>query len=93
MLPSTSITAANSSRVSKRNDSADRGGTALLLRGREVAEVLGVSRALAYRLMADGSLPVIRLGSGRSVRVPSAALITWIESRTRNSSPEQFEER
>jgi len=55
----------------------------LLLRGREVAEALGVSRALAYRWMADGTLPVVRFG--RAVRVPQAALRGWIARNTKES--------
>jgi excisionase family DNA binding protein len=52
----------------------------LLLRGGEVAKVLGVSRAMAYRLMQRGELPVVRIGS--CVRVPAEALRAWIDART-----------
>ncbi|OPZ80345.1 MAG: Helix-turn-helix domain protein [bacterium ADurb.Bin429] len=52
----------------------------LLLRGGEVAELLGISRALAYRWMSTGVLPVIR--RGRSIRVPRAALLRWIDEHT-----------
>jgi excisionase family DNA binding protein len=38
-----------------------------LLRGKEVAQILNVSKAFAYRLMAEGEIPTVRLG--RSVRV------------------------
>lgn len=48
----------------------------LLLRVTEVAEVLGISRATAYKLMADGTLPVVKIG--RSVRVPTDALQKWV---------------
>jgi len=51
-----------------------------LLRGREVAKLLGVSVALAYRWMQDGTLPVVRVG--RTVRVPRLACLRWIEQRT-----------
>ena len=53
---------------------------ALLLRGREVAEALGISRALAYRWMAGGVLPVVR--RGRALRVPTQALLHWIDQNT-----------
>jgi excisionase family DNA binding protein len=56
--------------------------TPLLLRGTEVAELLGISRALAYRWMAAGVLPTIRVRGSRSVRVPRGALLNWIEQRT-----------
>jgi excisionase family DNA binding protein len=50
-----------------------------LLRGTEVAEILGISRPRAYQLMKDGTLPVVRIG--RSVRVPSTELEKWIAAR------------
>ncbi len=55
----------------------------LLLRGPEVADALGISRALAYRWMAAEILPVVR--QGRSVRVPREALHRWIERNTRQA--------
>lgn len=56
-----------------------------LLRAREVAARLNVSRSAAYALMANGTLPVIKLGP-RSIRVPRRALDSWIEARTLASS-------
>ncbi len=56
----------------------------LLLKGGEVAELIGCSRALAYRLMQKGHLPVVRIPGGKAVRVPRAALVEWIRSNTRN---------
>jgi excisionase family DNA binding protein len=53
----------------------------LLLRPPEAAEVLGISRALAYRWAQDGTLPTIRVG--RAVRIPHDALVEWIDSRTK----------
>ena len=58
---------------------------ALLLRGREVAELLGCSRALAYRLMQQRTIPTVRLPGGRSIRVPRAALLEWIDKRTESA--------
>ena len=55
---------------------------ALLLRGPEVAEALGISRALAYRWMSNGTLPTIRVS--RSVRVPHDGLLRWVERNTKN---------
>ncbi len=52
----------------------------LLLRGTEVAHVLGISRALAYRWMATGILPTLK--RGRCIRVPAAALDEWIVRNT-----------
>lgn len=56
--------------------------TPLLLRGREVADALGISRALAYRWMSNGTIPTIR--HGRAIRVPRGALIAWIARNTQN---------
>jgi excisionase family DNA binding protein len=52
-----------------------------LLRGSEVAQALGVSRALAYKWMASGVLPTVR--RGRVIRVPQAALQAWIAKNTK----------
>jgi len=54
----------------------------LLLRGSEVADALGISRALAYRWMASGVLPTVRVS--RSIRVPREELMRWISARTNN---------
>jgi excisionase family DNA binding protein len=51
-----------------------------LLRATEVAEALGISKALAYRWMSDGTLPVTRYG--RTVRVSEGALLDWVKERT-----------
>ena len=59
--------------------------TKLLLRGPEVADSLGISRALAYRWMQTGVLPVVRVNG--SVRVPRMALLRWVESNT-NTLPD-----
>jgi excisionase family DNA binding protein len=54
----------------------------LLLRGGEVAALLGVSRALAFRWMQEGVLPTVRIPGARTVRVPTDALREWIEQNT-----------
>jgi excisionase family DNA binding protein len=48
----------------------------LVYRVSEVADLLKVSRTQVYRLMAAGTIPVIRVG--RAVRVPA----WWIEEKT-----------
>jgi excisionase family DNA binding protein len=55
----------------------------LLLRGGEVADALGISRALAYRWMQTGVLPTVRVS--RSVRVPHDGLLLWIQQNTQHS--------
>lgn len=49
----------------------------LLLRPVEAAEAMGVSRAKAYQLIAEGQIPSIRVGG--SIRVPVHALHEWVQ--------------
>ena len=53
-----------------------------LLRASEVQRELGISRATAYRMMADGTLPIYRFGgrNGRRamIRVSLQELRAWI---------------
>jgi excisionase family DNA binding protein len=51
----------------------------LLYRPAEVGELIGVSRARAYELIASGMIPSIRIGS--SIRVPADALRAWINQQ------------
>ncbi len=59
-----------------------------LLRATEVQQELGVSRATAYRLMTDGSLPVYRFGGRRGqramVRVSVKDLKQWLAAHRSN---------
>jgi excisionase family DNA binding protein len=51
-----------------------------LLKAREVAEILQISRAMAYTLMQRGEIPTVRIGKCRRVRPED--LIKYIESKT-----------
>ena len=53
----------------------------LLLRGEEVAQLLGCSRALAYIWMNAGVIPVLRIPGSRTVRCPKKLLEEWIAAR------------
>jgi excisionase family DNA binding protein len=54
-----------------------------LLRAKEVAERLSISRAQAYRLMASGTIPSIRLG--KLIRCRPETLQEWlVEQENRN---------
>jgi excisionase family DNA binding protein len=53
----------------------------------EAAEVLGISRTLAYELVARGELPHVRFG--RRVLVPRRALAQLVEGVDGASSSEQ----
>ncbi len=39
-----------------------------LLNAKEVAEILQISRAMAYHLMLRGEIPTVRIGKSRRVR-------------------------
>ena len=52
-------------------------GERLVLTVSEAAELLGISRAFAYELVARGELPVIRLGRRRLV--PRRALLALVD--------------
>ena len=39
-----------------------------LLKAIEIAEILNISRAFAYRLMKQGHIPTVRIGTARRVR-------------------------
>ena len=47
----------------------------IMLRPREVAELLSLSRSEVYRLIERGEIPAVRIGS--SVRVPRR----WVEEQ------------
>lgn len=47
----------------------------------EVGRRLQCSRSVAYQLIAQGTIPCVRMG--RSVRVPESALEAWIRSETK----------
>jgi len=52
---------------------------ALLLTVRDACGLVQVSRSVGYELINRGEWRVIRIG--RSVRIPRAALIDWIEQK------------
>jgi excisionase family DNA binding protein len=55
--------------------------TRILLRVHEAADMLGVSRAKMYELLAaNNEIPVVRVG--RAIRVPREALLAWIDQQT-----------
>ena len=48
----------------------------LLVRADRAAQLCDVSRSKLYQMLADGTLPYVRLG--KSIRVPVEALKDWI---------------
>jgi excisionase family DNA binding protein len=59
-----------------------------LLKGIEVAEILNVSNAFAYRMMAEGRIPTVKLG--RSVRVRPEDLQGFISESISQEPGQQF---
>ena len=60
--------------------------TIKLLKCPEVAEILSISKATAYLLVRDGTIPSVRFG-GKSVRVRPEDLEAFIE-KNKTEGPE-----
>lgn len=58
--------------------------TSQLLKATDVAEILNISRAMAYRLIQIGEIRAVRIGSARRVRMQD--LHEYIQT---NLTPEQ----
>jgi excisionase family DNA binding protein len=48
-----------------------------MFRPSEAADAIGVSRARCYELIAQGTIPSVRIGG--SIRIPVDALKQWID--------------
>jgi excisionase family DNA binding protein len=51
----------------------------ILYRPTEAADLIAVSRARCYELIAQGVIPSIRIGG--SIRVPADALRAWVDQQ------------
>jgi excisionase family DNA binding protein len=56
-----------------------------LLKIREVAEILKVSKSNVYKMINNGDLPTVQLGGGKSTRVRTADLLAFL-----NINPNTF---
>lgn len=56
-----------------------------LLKSEEIAQLLGVSKSFAYKLIRQGMVPSVRMG--RSVRVRQEDLDIFISSSVHGSKP------
>lgn len=56
-----------------------------LLKSDEVAEILKISRAMAYKLMQRGEIPSIKIGSAVRVRVED--LEKYVEQKAAQNVP------
>jgi excisionase family DNA binding protein len=71
------VTAESESAQARRPLATIVPGERLVFTVAEAGELLGISRAFAYELVARGELPVIRLG--RRIVVPKAALLAMVD--------------
>lgn len=55
----------------------------------EVAEMLGIGRSLAYRLVSEGRIPSIRIEGTRSRRVSAQGLEDWVAKQHEQSADER----
>ena len=55
-----------------------------LLKAEEIADLLGISKTYAYKLMAIGAIEVVRIG--RSVRIKPESLEKFINSHLQKST-------
>jgi excisionase family DNA binding protein len=51
----------------------------MLLRAAEAAKLLALGRTKVYELMANGSIPSVKIG--RAVRIPRAGLERWVRQQ------------
>jgi len=51
----------------------------VLLRAADLVPVLGFSRSRVYQLLAQGTLPSVRIG--RAIWIPAAALEQWLSNQ------------
>ena len=63
----------------------------LMLRLSEAADLVGISRSMAYEMARRGEWPVVRIGQGRALRIPYAELKLWIDSRIEGGQERPFE--
>lgn len=52
----------------------------LLLRIDEITEILGISRSQAYKMVAAGEIPSLKIG--KAIRIPADRLKAWVEAET-----------
>lgn len=55
----------------------------LLAKPSEAADALGLGRSKTYQLIANGTLPSVRIG--KSIRVPIEALRRWAEDQAKQA--------
>lgn len=56
-----------------------------MLTATDLSPLLGVSSSRVYQMLAAGEIPSIRIGKGRSVRIPRAAWEEWLRERNKEA--------
>ncbi len=62
----------------------------LFIKPKEAAEVLCLGRSKIYELIADGTIPSVRIG--KSIRVPVKELLEWVKRQSNGSTDDVFVE-
>lgn len=52
----------------------------------EVAEVIGLGKSMTYKLVADGTIPSVRLAGTKARRVSREALERWVREQADQDS-------
>jgi len=60
----------------------------LLIKPKEAAEALCLGRSKIYALIAEGTIPSVRIG--KSIRVPVKELLEWVNRQSNGSQDEEF---
>ena len=50
-----------------------------LLRPSEVGQILGLSRATVYRLIAEGEFPTVHVGQRKATRIEESAVDAYVQ--------------
>lgn len=57
----------------------------ILLKAIDVANILNISRSMAYKLMQDGNLPTVHIGNAKRVRYKD--LLQFIQTNLKQKLP------
>lgn len=60
----------------------------LFIKPKEAAEALCLGRSKIYELIADGTIPSVRIG--KSIRVPVKELLEWAKRQSNGSQDESL---
>ncbi len=70
--------------MTKKNWNSDKPTQIKLLKATEVAEILNISRSLAYKLLKNRTIPTVRVGT--AIRVRPADLNNYIRENLNSAN-------